>query len=394
MSQRFGVAIVGTGFVGRIHARAARLAGARLVGVAASSPASGTRAAAELGADRAFATAEEAATADGVDVVHVCTPNHLHEELARRALAAGKHVVCEKPVAMDAAGASRVAAAATEANRLVSVPFVYRFHPIVRQARSLVCDGTVGPVRLVHGSYQQDWLAGADDTNWRVDAALSGASRAFADIGSHWCDLVEFVTGHRIARLVARTATFVPDRPAAGRETFSGAGGAGGTGPREAVDTEDAAVVLFETDAGAYGSVVVSQASPGRKNRLWFEVDGADAAVAFDQEDAERLWVGRRQANTVSFRDPAENAPDSARLSYLPAGHAQGYADCFEAFVRDTYAAIETGTRPEGLPVVADGVRTALIVEAVIDSATRGTWVDVTPPPADEPASPTKEAIA
>jgi predicted dehydrogenase len=385
MSQRIGVAVVGVGFVGRIHARAALLAGARLVGVAASSPQHAAHAASELGAGRAFDSAEEAALADGVDVVHICTPNHLHEDLARRAVAAGKHVVCEKPVAMDAAGAARVAAAATEAGRLVTVPFVYRFHPMVREARSLVCSGDLGPVRLVHGSYQQDWLAGADDTNWRVDAAQSGASRAFADIGSHWCDLVEFVSGHRIVRLVARTATFVPERPAAGRESFSGTSDNGGAGPRLAVDTEDAAVVLFETGGGAYGSVVVSQASPGRKNRLWFEVDGADAAVAFDQEDAERLWVGRRAANTVAFRDPANNAPDSARLSYLPAGHAQGYADCFEAFVRDTYAAVETGTLPDGLPVVADGVRTAHIVEAVIDSAARGTWVDVVP---------IKEAIA
>jgi predicted dehydrogenase len=389
-----GVVVVGVGFVGRIHARAALLSGARLVGVAASNAERSAQAAAELGAERAFASGEEAVVADEVDVVHICTPNNSHEDLARRALAAGKHVICEKPVAMDAAGAERVAAAGDEAGRLVTVPFVYRFHPMVRQARALARGGDLGAVRLVHGSYQQDWLAGANDTNWRVDAALSGASRAFADIGSHWCDLVEFVTGHQIARLAARTATFVPERLAAGRETFSGAPVAGGNARRHSVETEDAALVLFETAGGAFGSVVVSQVSPGRKNRLWFEIDGADAAVAFDQEEAERLWVGHKEVNSLVHRDPATNAPEAARLSYLPAGHAQGYADCFEAFVRDTYAAVETGEVPDGLPLVADGVRTAHIVEAVIVSERLGSWVDVVPPPAVEPSPTSEEAIA
>ncbi|MGH9243707.1 MAG: Gfo/Idh/MocA family protein, partial [Acidimicrobiales bacterium] len=334
-------------------------------------------AAVELGAARAFASADDAVTDDDVDVVHLCTPNHLHEPLAIEALAAGKHVVCEKPVALDAAGALRVLEVASAAGRVVAVPFVYRFHPVVREARALVRNGELGALRLIHGTYAQDWLAGADDTNWRVDASLAGGSRAFADIGSHWCDLVEFVSGERIVRLVAHTATFVPQRPATTRETFGGASSDGRDGPRRPVDTEDAALVLFETDGGACGSVVVSQVSPGRKNRLWFEIDGAEAAVAFDQEDAERLWIGRREAATVVVRDPGHRSPDATRLSFLPAGHAQGYADCFDLFVADAYAAMGSGRPPEGLPLVADGVRTARIVDAVLESAGAGGWVDV-----------------
>ena len=369
-------AVVGTGFIGRVHARSARLAGARLVGVAGSSPASGQRAADELGAERAYASGEELVEADGIDVVHISTPNHLHEPLALKALAAGKHVVCEKPLALDAAGAQRIAEAAAGAGRVVAVPFVYRFHPMIREARARVAAGDLGRIRLLHGSYQQDWLLGPDDVNWRVDAALGGASRAFADIGSHWCDLVEFVSGSRIARVLARTAVVVPERAVAAAATFSGPSGGGGE--RRAVDTEDIAMVLFETDGGAPGSMFVSQVSAGRKNRLWFELDGEDAAVVFDQEQAETLWVGRRDRSETLYRDAAHLAPDAARLVTLPAGHAQGYDSCFDLFVADAYAAIAGGA-PDGLPLVDDGLRAARITDAVLASARDQTWIEVTP---------------
>src|SRR4051794_4180818 len=178
------VAIAGTGFIGAVHARSARLAGARLVGVAASSPESSARAAAALGAERAFATAEELVEAPDVDVVHICTPNHLHRPLAEAALAAGKHVICEKPLAVDDRGAEEMLEAATAAGRMTAVPFVYRFYPCVREARERVRTGVSGPVRLIHGGYLQDWLLKPTDDNWRVDEQLGGASRAFAGIGS------------------------------------------------------------------------------------------------------------------------------------------------------------------------------------------------------------------
>jgi predicted dehydrogenase len=374
-SEQLRVGIAGTGFIGGVHARSARLAGARVVAVAASSRESAEAAAVELRADRAAASAEELAQDPELDVVHICTPNHLHQPLAAAALAAGKHVVCEKPLAMDAAGAELLVAAAASADRQAAVPFVYRFYPTVREARERVRTGGTGPVRLVHGTYLQDWLLRPEDGNWRVDEALGGASRAFADIGSHWCDLAEFVTGQRLTRLSARTLPTVPERRD-GSDGHAFAGG-GGDGELRQVSTEDAAVVQFETDAGALGSVVISQVSAGRKNRLWIEIDGSEEALAFDQEQPEELWAGRRQTETIVRRDPESLSAAAARYATLPGGHPQGYADCFDAFVADFYEAVVTGQAPDGLPQFADGLRANRITEAVLASAASGEWVDV-----------------
>jgi predicted dehydrogenase len=376
MASELRVGIAGTGFVGAVHARSARLAGARLTAVAASSPASAQNAAAALHAERALASAEELVRDPELDVVHICTPNHLHLPLAESALAAGKHVICEKPLALDVPGAERLAAAAAESGRQAGVPFVYRFYPTVREARQRVQAGEAGAVRLIHGTYLQDWLLRPEDDNWRVDERLGGASRAFADIGSHWCDLAEFVSGQRIVRLSARTLTSVPERvQARGRRAFESGDG---SGELRAVTTEDAAVVQFETDGGALGSVVVSQVSAGRKNRLWIEIDGSEEALAFDQEQPEQLWAGRREREAIVRRDPETLSPAAARYATLPAGHPQGYAHCFDAFVTDFYEAVLTRRAPEGMPVFADGLRAARLTEAVLASgATAGDWVDV-----------------
>jgi len=368
-------AIAGTGFIGAVHARSARLAGAQLVGVAASSPESARAAAEVLGAGKSYASAEELVLDPDVDVVHICTPNHLHLPLAEAALAAGKHVICEKPLALDAAGAQQLVDVAAGAGLQAGVPFVYRYYPTVREARERVASGQTGPVRLIHGAYLQDWLLRPDDANWRVDEQLGGASRSFADIGSHWCDLAEFISGDRITRLSARLLTAVPERTGEpGRHAF---GSGDGSGTARRVTTEDAALVQFETESGALGSLVVSQVSAGRKNRLWLELDGSEEALAFDQEHPEELWCGRRESLTIRRRDPAELSEAAGRLAFLPAGHPQGYADCFDAFVADVYEAVGGGLLPEGTPTFADGLRAALITHAVIESARDGRWVDV-----------------
>ena len=271
MSDRVRAGIIGTGFMGTVHARAVRRAGGVVAGVVGSSPESSLAGAERLGAERAADSVEQLLSAVDVDVVHVCTPNATHAGLVRQVIASGKHVVCEKPLAVDVAEAEELVRLAAAAGVTATVPFVYRFYPMVREARSRVAHGTSGPVRLLHGSYLQDWLAEDADDNWRVDAAAGGASRAFADIGVHWCDLVEFVSGHRITRVAARTVVAVPER--SGKQ----------------VTTEDAAVVLFETDGGATGNLTVSQVSPGRKNRLWFSVDGAAESLCFDQENPQSL---------------------------------------------------------------------------------------------------------
>ena len=375
MEGELRVGIAGTGFIGGVHARSVRVSGARLAGVASTSLERAESAADAFGAERAYASSEELIADPSIDVLHICTPNHLHVPLAQAALAAGKHVVCEKPLALDTGGALELASAAESVGVQAAVPFVYRYYPTVREARDLVHAGQTGEVRLLHGSYLQDWLLRPEDDNWRVDSELGGASRAFADIGSHWCDLAEFVSGHRITRVSARTLTAIPERVRdEGRKAFErGANG----GELRRVTTEDAAIVLFETDAGAMGSVVISQVSAGRKNRLWIELDGAEAALAFDQEQPEELWHGRRDRTTLVRRDPETLSPAAARFAVLPAGHPQGYGDCFDAFVADFYAAIRDGAAPDGMPQFADGLRATRITEAVLQSARDESWVDV-----------------
>lgn len=370
-----GVAIVGAGMMGAVHSRASRLVGAQIKGIATSSPERAKEAAAQLGIGRAYSNADEAIADPAVQVIHICTPNSTHYPLAMAALAAGKHVVCEKPLATSLADAKALANAAHSAQRVAAVPFVYRYHPMVREARALVKDGTVGALQLIHGSYLQDWLLGRDDTNWRVDAALGGPSRAFADIGSHWCDLIEWISGERFESVVATLQTTMKDRPAGSVATFS-AVTPDASAARQAVTTEDIAGALFRTQAGVLTTLTVSQVSAGRKNRLWFEIDGANASLVFDQEEPEKLWLGERDSTRLFVRDPSRGSAEQRRLATLPAGHAQGYAQCFEAFVADTYAAIR-GEMREGLPTFDDGYRSAQIIDAVLGSSKAGAWTQI-----------------
>jgi predicted dehydrogenase len=357
VADRVRAGIVGGGFMGTVHARAIRRVGGTVSRVVGSSPESSRAAAERIGAEYVADSVEEILTADDIDIVHVCTPNATHAPLVRAVIAAGKHVVCEKPLAVDVAEAEELVQLASAAGVTATVPFVYRFYPTVREARTRVADGTAGPVRLLHGSYLQDWLSAESDDNWRVEPAAGGASRAFADIGVHWCDLVEFASGHRITKLAARMITAVPQR--GGRQ----------------VATEDAAVVLFETDQGAFGNLTVSQVSPGRKNRLWFSVDAATESLCFDQENPDSLWIGGREVNRQLLRGTSEGSA-AARYTVVPAGHPQGYQDCFDAFVADTYAAL-AGETPDGLPTFSDGLRAARITAAVLESSQRSVWVDV-----------------
>jgi len=361
--ERVGVAVVGGGFMATVHSRAARAARARLVGLASSSPERATDAASRLGFDRAYASLDELLADEAVDVVHVTTPNALHAAQAEAALAAGKHVVCEKPLATTPDDAARLAALVAPGGaadgRTATVPFVYRYHPMVREARARVRSGEAGTVLTWHGSYLQDWLLTSADDDWRVDPDTGGRSRAFADIGSHLVDLLEFVTGDRVRRVAATKRTFLPERAR-----------------HRAVETEDAVAVTLETDGGAVGTLLVSQVAPGRKNRLHLEIAGTGESLAFDQEQPETLWVGRRAGTTIVPRDVDQLAPDAARLVTVPAGHAQGYQDAFDGFVADTYAAVR-GAAPEGLPRFADGLRAARVTEAVMDAADAGAWIDV-----------------
>jgi predicted dehydrogenase len=350
--------IVGTGFMADVHAHAVRAAGGRVERVLGSSPATTAAGAERLGSTAASGLDE---LVDSVDVVHVCTPNRFHLEQARTALDAGRHVVCEKPLATSVADARLLVGSARGRAVVASVPFVYRFYASVREARARI-EASNEPLWLLHGSYLQDWLSSAEATNWRVDPEVGGDSRAFGDIGVHWCDLLEFTTGHRIVRLCARLARAHARR--------------GGPGADAEVGTEDGAVVLFETDRGATGSVVLSQATPGRKNRLWFSFDGPDASYAFDQERPDELWVGGRALTAVVARGAEGTGAAAAAYSRLPSGHPQGYQDAFDAYVADVYRSV-SGDVADGLPTFEDGLRAAVLTEAVVRSAASGDWVEV-----------------
>ncbi|QEO13988.1 Gfo/Idh/MocA family oxidoreductase [Agromyces intestinalis] len=354
---------VGGGFMAAVHSRAARAAGAALEGAASSSPEASVSAAERLGLSQGYASLDDL-IAD-VDVVHVCTPNATHVDIATRALEAGRHVICEKPLATDIAGAEALAALAADRGVVAAVPFVYRFHPMAREARARVAAGETGRLLGVQGAYLQDWLAAPGDDDWRVDPAQGGPSRAFADIGSHLVDLLEFVSGDRIVRLNAATRTAYRSRAT-----------------NTDIATEDLVAVVVELASGAIGTLLVSQVAPGHKNGLVLELAGTDASVRFEQERPETLWIGRTDVSSIVERDPARLSADAARLSIVPAGHPMGYQDAFNAFVADAYAAVsaaEAGASeaPDGLPTFVDGVRAVRVTEAVLASAASGQWVEV-----------------
>lgn len=352
------IGMLGGGFMARTHSHAARLAGAELAVIATSELAGSERAAAELGYETPTTGADFAEHL--LDVVHICTPNATHAEQCLEALNAGAHIICEKPLATDSASARAILDAALSKGLTGTVPFVYRYHPMVREARERIRRGQAGRILTVDAGYLQDWLLGAEDDNWRVDAGSGGPSRAFADIGSHLVDLIEFVLGERIVALSATMRTVHPRR-----------GGA-------TVTTEDTVAMTVELDGGGIGSVLVSQLAPGRKNGLVLEVAGTEESMRFAQEAPEELWIGRRSGSQLILRDPETLSDDAARLCILPAGHAQGYQDAFNAFIADSYA-VFAGHEREGVPMLADGVRAALITEAVLRSAAQRSWVEVEP---------------
>jgi predicted dehydrogenase len=371
------VAILGAGMIGAVHRRAALLAGADVVGVLASTPERSRQVADAWRAERAFASIDEVADSD-VDVVHICTPNASHVPYAVQLMEAGKHVLCEKPLGVSLSDAQHAAEVAARTGMVNTMPFAYRFHPMVREMRARVQSEEFGDVYLMHGTYIQDWLLNPRATSWRVDPAEGGPSRAFGDIGSHWCDLVEWVTGDRIAELVSTTAISIPQRPAATAASFSAVES---DAPLVDVTTEDTAMIMFRTAAGVTGSAVISQLCAGRKNRLWVEIDGARQSAVFDQEQPEQLWIGADEATSLLVRDPNHGSAEQRRLATLPAGHAQGYAQCFEAFVADSYAAVDAhdghGEVPIGLPTFADGARAAAICDAMLKSASSRQWETV-----------------
>jgi predicted dehydrogenase len=383
--------IVGTGFAASAHADAlARVPGAFLLAVAGTSQQKARAAAGRFGAERAYPDYHALLADPHVDAVHDCTPNDMHAEINAAALAAGKHVLSEKPLGVDSAQTAALARHAAASRGISGVCFNYRHYPLVAQARAMIATRELGPVHLVHGGYLQDWLLFPGDWNWRLDSRRAGASRAVADIGSHWLDLVQHVTGDEIVAVLADLWTVHQERwrPEGEGGTFERAArrDAGRQAGRSVqVDTEDAASILLRFASGTRGAVTISQVSAGWKNRLFLEIDAARASLAWDQEEPNRLRIGRRdRENATLVRDPALLRPEAAALAHYPGGHQEGWPDALRNLLADFYraaAARDRGESCEGSFGTFDSAhQIALIVDAVLESNRSGNWAKVAQP--------------
>ncbi len=339
-----------------------------------------SEAASRLGVPRALASVDELLLDEEIRAVHNCTPNDLHAEVNAAVLSAGRHVLSEKPLGRS--GQEALAARAAESDAVAGVCFNYRHYPLVRELRSRVASGLYGRVHLVHGRYLQDWLLFDSDWSWRLDPDRNGPSRAVADIGSHWMDLVQFATGERIVAVCADFGTLheVRRRPLAETATFERP--AEGDAEPFPVGSEDHASVLFRLEGGAHGSFVVSQVSAGRKNSLQVELDAAEAAFGWDQEAPEQLWIGRRdQANEVLCRDPGLLAADNAGVTRLPAGHPEGWGDALLNLVAEFYEAVdahEAGREHvRHFAGFEEGAQVCELVDAVLASSRGRRWTQV-----------------
>ena len=375
-----GAAVIGSGFIGEVHVEALRRIGVRVAGLLQSSPEGSAVRAAELGLPVGYRSLTELLADDAVQVVHVTSPNALHHAQAKAILAAGRHIVCEKPLAMTSAESAELVELAAASGLVNAVNFNLRFYPLNQHVAGFVADGGLGDVRLVTGHYFQDWLLYDTDWNWRLEKDKGGALRAVGDIGSHWLDLMSYLTGGRVESVMADLTTFIPvrHRPAGRVLTFA-TGHPTETVPVE-IDTEDVATILLRFEGGARGSCAISQLSPGRKNSLTYQIDGAAAAAAWDSEQPEQLWIGHRdQPNELLLRNPALMNAAGRTAARLPGGHVEGFADTFGAAFRAIYADVIAGAPTSTRPYAnfADGHEEMLVGDAVLESSRTGRWVDV-----------------
>jgi predicted dehydrogenase len=368
--KRLKVGVVGIGFIGAAHVDAIRrVPFAEVVAVASSTPERARRHADELGIDRAYGDYRDLLSDPDVDVVHTCTPNVWHFPINMATLQAGKACFSEKPLTVTADEAAELVRVATETGVPTAVNFNHRGFPQVQEARALIVDGQIGPIHAVHGSYLQDWALLETDWGWRMDSAIGGATRVVADIGSHWMDLAQNVTGFRIVAVMADFGTIHQTRMRPERT----AGPAGLTG-RVAIDTEDFASVLVRFENGARGSFTVSQISAGRKNRLSLEVDGGQGALAWCSEESEFLWRGARtEPSRVMQRNPRLALLPG--LSRLPAGHAEGWSDALVNVIRGFYEQIRGDEPRPWVATLAEGAYGMRLVEAVLASSRTESWV-------------------
>ena len=380
--QTLGVGVAGTGFIGPAHVEGLRRNGIQVLGLVGSTKGKAEQKAAELGIPRSYGSLEEMLADPDIDVVHLATPNYLHYPHAKAALLAGKHVVCEKPLSMNATESAELVELAAEKKLVNAVNFNIRMYPLVQQARSMVQNGELGDMFILQGSYLQDWLLLPTDWNWRLEPDLGGSLRAVGDIGSHWLDLLTFITGLRIEEVYADFKTFHPIRkkPSKPLETYTGKI----LTPEDYIDqdiyTEDYATILLHYENGVRGVLTVSQVSSGRKNRLSYEISGSKSSLAWDSERPNELWIGHRTApNQTLLKDPSLLSPEARETASYPGGHNEGFPDTFKQLYTKVYNYIFAGdfSKTPDFPTFADGHYEMQLCEAIERSAKEGKWVTV-----------------
>ncbi|OAN74357.1 dehydrogenase [Jannaschia sp. EhC01] len=374
---KIGAAVIGTGFIGTVHTQALRRLGVQVRGVLGSSAARGAQRAAEMGAPKAYGDLPELLADDAVDVVHVTSPNHAHYAQVLAILRAGKHVICEKPLAMTSEESAEMVAVARASGKVAAVCYNIRFYPLNQQAHGMVAAGDLGDIRFISGHYHQDWLAKPTDWNWRLVAEEGGALRSVGDIGTHWVDLTSFITGLKAEAVMAELATFIPERarPTGPVETFSAAAGATEAVP---IATDDAAMIVIRYANGARGVMSTSQINMGRKNSLQWDVAGSAASAAWDSETPDHLFIGHRdRANETLMRDFTLMNATGTTAAILPPGHVEGFSDSFFNFFKAVYADVEVGSRQDGSTwaTFEDGHYEMRFCDAVVMSAREERWV-------------------
>lgn len=372
-------AVIGTGFIGTVHLNTLRRLGIKIAGVLGSSPARGAERAKALGVAHSYASLDDLLADARVQVVHVTSPNVAHYEQVKRILGAGKHVICEKPLAMTSAQSAEMLALARASGLVAAVCYNTRFYPLNQQAHGMAKSGELGDLRLITGQFHQDWLAKETDWNWRLEAEEGGPLRSVSDIGTHWVDLTSFITGQRPVAVMADLATFIPERqkPLGPVETFTTAKGATET---RRIATDDAATILLRYGNGGRGVLTTSQISHGRRGLLTWDISGAKASAAWSAEAPENLWIGHREApNQILLRDPSLMNGYGARASAMPGGHPEGFADTWAAFFAQVYGDVAQGGRgaQSTWADFEDGHYEMLFCDAVLESAATGRWVNI-----------------
>jgi predicted dehydrogenase len=378
--KKIKAAVAGMGFIGAAHVEALRrLNNVEVTAICGSERSIGAKSQ-ELGIENCCSDFGEILKNPEIDSVHICTPNYLHYRMAKDALNAGKHVICEKPLTTTKEEAEELVALAKEKGLIHATNFNIRFYPLMHQLKAMVEKGDLGEIFSVNGSYLQDWLFYDTDYNWRLEPDKSGETRAIGDIGSHWMDLIEFVTGLRVTEVFADFATFHPIRkkPLKPVETYSGMALKPEDYQDVPINTEDYATVMMRFENGARGVMTVSQVFAGKKNCLSFEVAGSKKSASWVSEKPNEIWIGRRDtANESLLKEPSILYPEASAVVSYPGGHNEGFPDTFKQNFIKIYKAIEENTRGEKAeyPTFEAGLREILLCEKIVESNKKGAWV-------------------